>query len=221
MPIPEKTPTVPPPISRYQDKKSIKSELIESLKVNSKFNEEDAEKIAARITAKLPKGKKGYTEEDVFKAASSTYGLDNGQNLRVRDGIDGINNLYNVTYTTEEKTGNSKAIWEAISGSPDGDSRNIVSRSIGRLEKGKEDKKKITVDNIIEDLEAKGVLNKDDTKNPGLRNILKALKEKEGKKGEEAISFEQIKEAVKDDDKWRDLIFKIKGIPVMPPPTPQ
>jgi hypothetical protein len=216
MPIPENTSTVNPPISRYQDKKSIKSELIESLKVNSKFNEEDAEKIAARITAKLPKGKKDYTEEDVFKAASSIYEFDNGKNLYVRDGIDGLNNLYNVNYTTEEKTGNSKAVWEAISGSPDGDSRNIVSRSIGRLEKDKQD---ITVDNIIKDLETKGVFK--DGQNPGLRNILKALKEKEGKKGEEAISFEQIKEAVKDDDKWRDLIFKIKGIPVMPPPTPQ
>ncbi len=109
-------------------------------------------------------------------------------------------------YTTEEKTGNSKAVWEAISGSPDGDSRNIVSRSIGRLEKDKQD---ITVDNIIEDLEAKGVFK--DGQNPGLRNILKALKEKEGE-GEEAISPEQIKEAVKDDDKWKGLINTLKSV---------
>jgi hypothetical protein len=192
------TPPAPPIGSNGQDKKSIKFSLVESLKENSGFEPEAAEKIATKITANL-KGKKNYTEEDVFKAANSIYGFDNGKNLGLRDGIDGLNNLYNVNYTTEEKTGTSKAIWEeAIGQSSKDDSRNIVSRSIERLKK---DEQEITVDNIIKDLEAKGVLT--NTQNPALRKILVSANEK-------GISPQQIEGAVIDDDNWRKLVGRIK-----------
>lgn len=183
--------------SYSKSKESIKSDLKTALE-ESGLLKDQADAIATKITANL-KGKKNYTEEDVFKAANSIYGFDNGKNLGLRDGIDGLNNLYNVNYTTEAKTGDSKAIWEAISGSPDGDSRNIVSRSIGRLEKDKQD---ITVNNIIEDLETKGVFK--DGQNPRLNTILKAMNKKD-------ISPEQLKEAVKDDAKWLELIGNVKG----------
>jgi hypothetical protein len=192
--------TTSPSTPTLFNRESIKQSLIKK----SGLEAEQAEQITKAITAKLPKGKKCYTEEDIFKAASSIYsfdiGEDKGGNRAIRDGIDALDGVVNVDYKYEDGQGTStsKATWQAISSNPDGDSRNIVSRSIGRLEKGQQG---ITVDNIIADLD-KSVFK--GGQNLGLNTILKTMQE-------QGITSEQLKEAVKDDAKWLELIGNVKG----------
>ncbi len=183
--------TTSPSTPTLFNRESIKQSLIK----NSDFKATDADNIAKAITAKLEKdnkGKKNYTEEDVFKAASSIYKFDNGANHRLLNAIDLLDGEVNTN------NGTSKATWQAISGNPDGDSRNIVNRSMERLTKNEQE---VTLANIIADLD-KSVFK--DGQNPGLKKILEAAQEK-------GTTSEQLKEAVKDDAKWLELIGDVKG----------
>ncbi len=114
--------------SKGQDRKSIQFSLTESLKVSG-YPEEDAKKIAAEV-AKGLKGKRKYTEEDVFEAAK-IYDCKNGKNSGILVAIEGLDpNNINIDYNHEDGKG-TEAIWrEAISQSSQGDSSNIVKREI-------------------------------------------------------------------------------------------
>ena len=89
------------------NKESIKQSLIK----NSGLDVDTAKAITDKITTQLDKdkkGKKNYTEEDIFQAASKIYNFDivgkQGGNRAIRDGIDALNDVVNVDYKYENAT---------------------------------------------------------------------------------------------------------------------
>ncbi|NBV99609.1 MAG: hypothetical protein EBR67_08915 [Proteobacteria bacterium] len=185
------------------------------------FGEKEQGKIIANIARELQKnGKltKPIEEKDIFEAAKMTYKFNSTSNTILSAAIDGLNGNINIKHSPDKDSPDKDSQWISKGANPilpdcltDERGRHpdlslkMVKSSIEEIKKANP---QFTIDEIIEDLKDRKIIQDRNDGRPHISNkhlhdTLVAMKQ-------QGVTQEEIEKAIKSDEEWNDLIRKVK-----------